>query len=159
MARCANLPEALVTPPHARLLPLTDTRTLELTTRPEEVARGRRWATDEAARLGASEETIFTVELLASEVLTNAVRYGTEHGAVRMVVARVGDTLRLAVSDAGDDLPKRRNPGLHALGGRGLQILDRLASGWGTQSYPTGGKCVWLTVPLAADADERKAAA
>ena len=150
MTRCATLPRHPLTPPDVRLLPLVDTRVLELATRPEEVARGRRWATAEATRLGASPDAVATVELLASEVLTNAVRHGSDEGVVRLVVAAVEDGLRLAVSDPGDALPQRRSPEPDALGGRGLQLLDLLAESWGTQVYPTGGKCVWLTVATGA---------
>ncbi len=102
-----------------------------------------------AAALGdADPDLLFDAQLLVSELVTNAV----EHAASAPTLTLSVDPQRLRVEVADDDPtpPVRRDPLPGELGGRGLQLLDRLADRWG--SSPTaGGKCVWFELGRALD--------
>ena len=55
----------------------------------------------------------------------------------------VPTTIRVAVYDTDPRLPAHRVPDQERPGGRGLHLLDQLASRWGAE--PTdGGKVVWF---------------
>lgn len=81
------------------------------------------------------------VMLLVSELVTNAVRHQSATGDIEMAVAIAGRRLRVEVSDPGGGFSKpatAREPPPDALGGRGLLIVDRVASRWGvTPGQPT----------------------
>jgi PAS domain S-box-containing protein len=85
-----------------------------------------------------------TVELLVSELVTNAVRHGAGDIGLRLI--RAGSLL-CEVRDDGHDLPALRNADLTAEDGRGLQLVTALADRWGTQRTPTG-KVVWFEQAL-----------
>ncbi len=84
--------------------------------------------------------------LLTSELVTNAVKYGGEH-----IVLRLNDDperLRIEVHDDGPQAPRLGAGESHALGGRGLLLVESLAHEWGT-TRPEGqapGKSVWFTL-------------
>lgn len=120
---------------------------------PGSVGRARRWATETAVALGATADEASVVELLASEVVTNAVRHGSPEGDV--VVVRVlphAEGVLVAVHDDGSGAPVVRDPAPEETGGRGMQLVDMLATTWGVQPRSDGGKCVWFVVALAAAA-------
>jgi DNA-binding NarL/FixJ family response regulator len=87
------------------------------------------------------EGVLDTVVLLTSELVTNALLHGS--GAPQVVVQALPATLRVDVHDESTTWPRRRSP--DEGGGRGLHLLDSLASDWGVESRP-GGKAVWFTV-------------
>jgi two-component sensor histidine kinase len=83
-----------------------------------------------------------TVALLVSEVVTNAVR----HAATVVEVHAVYDgRLRVEVSDDGLGWPRVVHARPDASGGRGLLIVDELATRWGADSLERG-KRVWFEV-------------
>ena len=86
------------------------------------------------------------VKLLVSELVTNAVRHQHARGRIEMACALAGGRVRVEVSDPGGgfDKPPVKEPPPDALGGRGLLIVDRVASRWGvTRGQPTR---VWFEV-------------
>ncbi|MGH9165015.1 MAG: ATP-binding protein [Acidimicrobiales bacterium] len=85
------------------------------------------------------------VELLATEVATNAVRHaGT---AATVIVRYLGDRIRVEVGDGSGRLPQlRRMPDADQAGGRGLPLVDAISSSWGVEQTRTG-KRVWFEVP------------
>ena len=91
--------------------------------------------------------------LLVSEVTTNAVRHtasGAAGGTFRVSYELRDDRLRVEVYDAGArTAPQRRAHHLEALGGRGLELVDALASRWGTLGGPDG-RVVWFELDLGA---------
>ncbi|WP_329123818.1 ATP-binding protein [Streptomyces sp. NBC_01353] len=96
-------------------------------------------AEDDEAR-----ERVDDVLLLVSEVVTNACLHAG--GPEELVLRHRQDRLRVEVSDANPEHPRRRQPRAPSLpGGHGLMVLDRLAGNWGSEPRERG-KVVWLEV-------------
>ncbi|CAL9437116.1 hypothetical protein SUDANB6_02164 [Streptomyces sp. enrichment culture] len=108
---------------------------------PEETApgRARRLARRELARWGL-EELTDSVELLVSEVVTNAVRYASRPVTLRLLRT---DVLRCEVGDDVPQLPRLRQARATDEGGRGLYLVNRMARRWGATRLSTG-KVVWF---------------
>jgi PAS domain S-box-containing protein len=85
-------------------------------------------------------DLIDTVELLVSELVTNALRYGAGDIGLRLI--RAGSLL-CEVRDDGHELPTLRHAELTDENGRGLQLVAALSERWGTQRTRTG-KVVWF---------------
>jgi anti-sigma regulatory factor (Ser/Thr protein kinase) len=112
-----------------------------------QIRHARTWVVSEAAHAGAPDDIQRVVGLLASEVVTNAVKHGPAGGLVDVQVNRAGDRLRVSVRDEGPGRPVRLEPDPTALSGRGVLLIDRLAAAWDVE--PTGvGKTVWFEVSL-----------
>jgi anti-sigma regulatory factor (Ser/Thr protein kinase) len=104
--------------------------TLTLERDQEAPARARTMIRGLRSLLG--EERTEDATLLVSELVTNAVKYGT--GAIELrVEAPEGGPGRFTVSDAGseDAEPVMRESGGERGGGYGLQLVDRIADEWG----------------------------
>ncbi|MFG2871479.1 SpoIIE family protein phosphatase [Streptomyces sp. NPDC048338] len=110
---------------------------------PRSVGRARELA---RAQLTAwdLEPLVDTVELLVSELVTNALRYG--EGEIRLRLLR-DRTLVCEVWDAGLVQPRRRRARDTDEGGRGLQLVGLLSEAWGSRRTPRG-KTVWFELPL-----------
>ncbi len=87
--------------------------------------------------------------LCVSEVVTNAIRHART--PARMTVTRRRHHVRVEVIDASAALPELQPLDLRAASGRGLQIVDRLASRWGAD-HTAKGKVVWFELDLRATA-------
>jgi anti-sigma regulatory factor (Ser/Thr protein kinase) len=120
------------------------------------IERGRRFeprpVNVRAARefvAGALEEQGFegdpdVVLLLASELITNAVRHAATPFEITVDVNDGG--VRVAVIDGDVDHPPLvRHPGPEETNGRGLLLVDQLAEVWGSSRLPRG-KAVWFTL-------------
>jgi len=85
--------------------------------------------------------------LVTSELFTNAVLHGS--GSVDVYVTLSPTSLRIAVVDDGERTATMRPEPVPAtaLTGRGLGIVDALASDWGNASDPTGRTRVWAEMP------------
>lgn len=93
------------------------------------------WSVPPAARYDAL--------LVASEMVTNAVRYAKAPIELR---ARLdGPYLVVEVLDGAPEVPQRSEPDLLALGGRGLHIISALSESWGVRPH-AAGKSVWCTL-------------
>ncbi|MGW2253963.1 SpoIIE family protein phosphatase [Kitasatospora sp. NPDC001660] len=109
------------------------------------VSRIRSACADQLTAWGL-EELSFTTELILSELITNAVRYGTLPIRVRML----RDTsLVCEVSDSSSTAPHLRYADATDEGGRGLFLVAQLAERWGTR-YTARGKVIWSEQPLTA---------
>ncbi|MFD4318850.1 SpoIIE family protein phosphatase [Streptomyces sp. NPDC058548] len=108
---------------------------------PEDAApgRARRLARRALARWDL-EELTDSVELLISEVVTNAVRYAERPVTLRLLRT---DVLRCEVGDDSPQLPRQRRARDTDEGGRGLFLVNRLARRWGATRL-SGGKVVWF---------------
>jgi serine phosphatase RsbU (regulator of sigma subunit)/anti-sigma regulatory factor (Ser/Thr protein kinase) len=104
----------------------------------EEVARARNLASLQLAGWGL-QESAFTTEIVVSELVTNAIRYGG--GPVQLRLIRQ-DTLICEVSDGSNTAPHLRRARMFDEGGRGLFIVAQLAERWGTRQR-SDGKTIW----------------
>jgi anti-sigma regulatory factor (Ser/Thr protein kinase) len=85
------------------------------------------------------------VLLLTSELVSNAVRHGT--GEIHCRLWTGPNVLRVEVSEAGSSLPEPVELEPEALSGRGLHIVDTLATRWGSAPDPSNQrKTVWFEV-------------
>ncbi|WP_251094784.1 SpoIIE family protein phosphatase [Streptomyces sp. Caat 7-52] len=105
--------------------------------RAREYARGRLQSWD-------LEPLVDTTELLVSELVTNALRYGEGDIRLRLLLDR---TLVCEVWDSGLVQPRRRRARDTDEGGRGLQLVGLLSAAWGSRRTPRG-KTVWFELPL-----------
>lgn len=91
------------------------------------------------------DEMAFTTELILSELVTNAIRYGSGPIRVRMLRDR---TLICEVFDGSSTSPHLRYAATTDEGGRGLFLVAQLAERWGTRYIPAG-KVIWAEQSLA----------
>jgi len=90
------------------------------------------------------EPTVDTVELLTSEIVTNAILHG--RAGPRLMV-EVGDgVVRVRVHDMSPEVPVRKVTCPDDVSGRGVMIVERLSSAWGVEPVRGGGKQVWFEV-------------
>ena len=93
--------------------------------------------------LPLSDQTLETIELLAGEVIANAVLY-TE-APCEVSVTSADERLRVEVTDMNASLPRAVEAGPNDESGRGLQLVNALADAWGTrQELP--GKTMWFEI-------------
>ncbi|MDH6143687.1 serine phosphatase RsbU (regulator of sigma subunit)/anti-sigma regulatory factor (Ser/Thr protein kinase) [Kitasatospora sp. GP30] len=109
------------------------------------VSRVRNECVEQLAAWGLDDLT-FTAELILSELITNAIRYGAAPVRVRMLRDR---SLVCEVSDGSSTAPHLRYAATTDEGGRGLFLVAQLAERWGTR-YPARGKVIWAEQPLTA---------
>jgi anti-sigma regulatory factor (Ser/Thr protein kinase) len=87
-------------------------------------------------------ERVADATLLVSELVTNAVKYGPEEEAIRLIVGSGDGRTRFTVHDLGlGPLPEMRPQNDPAPGGHGLRLVDALANRWGVER---GSTRVWF---------------
>ncbi|MEV5408573.1 ATP-binding protein [Thermopolyspora sp. NPDC052614] len=119
--------------------------TLDLPGAEESVARGRAWL---RGRLGNDHPALDDVLLLASELLTNAVRHSDSRhgGTVTLVAAAMPGVIHIVVIDDGAaNVPHIGGEEEDGEGGRGLFLVDLLARSWGIYD-DSAGRAVWFEV-------------
>ncbi|WP_406093581.1 ATP-binding protein [Streptomyces sp. NBC_01013] len=110
------------------------------------------------ARLLAAEQLrswglpLEDASLVVAELAANAALHGYVPGRdFRVLLTVDGDTLRIEVADArGDQLPRVRTRTEAAGSGRGLLLVEALATRWGVVRGPFPRKTVWAEIALAA---------
>ncbi|MFF0447362.1 SpoIIE family protein phosphatase [Streptomyces sp. NPDC004609] len=113
---------------------------------PAAVAGARTHATDQLTTWGL-DEFAFTTELVVSELVTNAIRYGGPPIQLRLIHDRA---LICEVSDASYTTPHLRRARVLDEGGRGLLLVAQLTQRWGTR-YTQSGKTIWADISLSED--------
>ncbi len=106
---------------------------------PGDVPATRRTVAQYARRVGLSEEQVEVLELAASELATNSIRYGGGSGTLAMWLEP--DAVVIEFTDAGhltDPLTGRLTPPLEAPGGRGLYLVNQLCDLVQVRSSPRG---------------------
>ncbi|MFE3323614.1 SpoIIE family protein phosphatase [Streptomyces sp. NPDC059176] len=86
----------------------------------------------------------FGTELILSELLTNAIRYGSQPITVRLLHDQ---GLTCEVADGSSTSPHLRYAATTDEGGRGLFLVAQMSERWGTR-YTTDGKIIWAEQPL-----------
>ncbi|MFJ1997517.1 SpoIIE family protein phosphatase [Streptomyces asiaticus] len=112
--------------------------TWELPDDPAVVARARREAAERLAAWGF-EESAFTMEVVVSELVTNAIRHATPPIRLRLIHDRA---LICEVSDGSATAPHPRRARAFDESGRGLLLVAQLTESWGTRQTATG-KTIW----------------
>jgi anti-sigma regulatory factor (Ser/Thr protein kinase) len=134
--------------------PSAVTEHLKLDPVPASVGVARRFVRDLLD--GADEDTLDTVLLLASELVTNAILHA--HTPVELGVCVDGDRALVCVADRmpGSEPLTPRDHSRDRPGGRGLALVADLSDDWGTTVF-TGGKTVWFTMLMSTPADRMAA--
>jgi anti-sigma regulatory factor (Ser/Thr protein kinase) len=97
------------------------------------------------------DETRDVVELLTSELVTNAVRHGASDSKESILLTALcgEETVRVEVCDEGPGFEPAPDPrGMLEPGGNGLLLVDALASRWGVIAGDPS--CVWFETEYAA---------
>ncbi|MEG8274802.1 SpoIIE family protein phosphatase [Streptomyces sp. AHA2] len=121
-------------------------RTWQLPPEPAAVARARKMAGEQLAEWGLLEAE-FATELIVSELVTNALRYGGAPIELRLIRDA---SLICEVSDGSSTAPHLRRARVFDEGGRGLLLVAQLAERWGSRQTATG-KTIWAEQALSAD--------
>ncbi|MEV7990465.1 SpoIIE family protein phosphatase [Streptomyces sp. NPDC086077] len=111
----------------------------DLPSDPATVARARSLVTRQLTAWDMSEAS-FVTELIVSELVTNAIRYGKPPVTLRLIRSHV---LTCEVSDGSSTSPRLRHARTTDEGGRGLLLVARSSDRWGTR-YTEEGKIVWV---------------
>jgi serine phosphatase RsbU (regulator of sigma subunit)/PAS domain-containing protein/anti-sigma regulatory factor (Ser/Thr protein kinase) len=90
------------------------------------------------------DELGFATELVLSELVTNAIRYGCGPIRVRLIRDR---TLICEVTDGSSTSPHLRYAATTDEGGRGLFLVSQMTERWGTR-YTAQGKVIWAEQAL-----------
>ncbi|CAM5646959.1 SpoIIE family protein phosphatase [Streptomyces atroolivaceus] len=150
---CDNVMDALVPeqPNDDVALLLARTRRLDaghyaswdLAADPAVVSYARKRAAAQLTAWGL-DDAVFTTELVVSELVTNAIRYGGEPIRLRLI----RDTALICeVFDGSSTAPHLRRARIFDEGGRGLLLVASLTERWGTR-YTGTGKTIWAEQPL-----------
>jgi anti-sigma regulatory factor (Ser/Thr protein kinase) len=105
-------------------------------------AAARRFVRAALESVEADPVVIETTELLTDELVTNAIVHA--HCKSYLFVRAVRGVVRVEVTDPDERLPSMATPDTDAVGGRGLAIVNGLASAWGIERATAGGKTVWF---------------
>jgi anti-sigma regulatory factor (Ser/Thr protein kinase) len=110
------------------------------------VAAARRFISECVEQLGL--RSIPEIQLIVSELATNAVLHAEAHFDI--TVEKVDEKrARVEVRDFGDGAPQLGVPRPYSEDGRGLQVVDRVATQWGIEEHPEGrGKSIWFIVDV-----------
>ncbi|MEU3447498.1 SpoIIE family protein phosphatase [Streptomyces thermolilacinus] len=117
--------------------------TMDLPSDPAAVSGARRFASDVLAAWEL-QDLSFTTELVVSELVTNAIRYGKSPVRLRLILQ---STLTCEVSDASSTAPHLRRARIYDEGGRGLLLVAQCAERWGTR-HGREGKVIWAEQAL-----------
>jgi anti-sigma regulatory factor (Ser/Thr protein kinase) len=116
--------------------------------RPEHIGAARRFVAAALAAWPAAQEAAV---LLVSEVVTNAILHsasGDQGGSVEVRYALDGHEVYVEVLDAGGAAhPTRYAEHPEGVSGRGLALVEALASSWGVHDQQAG-RVVWFRLPL-----------
>ncbi|AQS71232.1 SpoIIE family protein phosphatase [Streptomyces pactum] len=129
-----------------RALGTDQIRTWDVHPDPAHVAAIRRSVTEQLTAWGL-DETAFVTELVVSELVTNAIRYGEPPIQLRLIR---DSALICEVSDGSPTSPHLRRAHAYDEGGRGLLLVAQLTQRWGSRQTGTG-KTIWAEQPLPAD--------
>ena len=112
---------------------------------PDAVQHGRTQLSSKRHQWGLSRSTVEAAQLVLSELVTNALRYGEPPLHVRLRVST--NALYLEVADTSPYRPRRRVAGSTDENGRGLLLVTAYARRWGVRPRSTG-KVVWAELEL-----------
>jgi anti-sigma regulatory factor (Ser/Thr protein kinase) len=117
---------------------------------PVQAGRAREWARKALPGWGLDEHADL-VEMIVSELVTNAIRHG--HGPIGIRLSYTDGDLWIEVTDHGAGWPRLRYPSIDDTSGRGLALIDALTElsdgTWGVIRHTRGpGKTVYAAMHL-----------
>jgi anti-sigma regulatory factor (Ser/Thr protein kinase) len=123
------------------------TASVGLPPRLEAAALGRRFVRMVLAEWGFEADSAYTVQLVTTELVSNAVRHAAADEELELSLVLEGDRVTVGLSD-GSAIPPVVAALTHdAESGRGMSIITEVAAAWGTAERPTG-KQVWARLEL-----------
>ncbi|PKT74635.1 PAS sensor protein [Streptomyces populi] len=125
-------------------LAASDVATWDIPADPALVAPIRKQVSGQLEVWGLTAAT-FTAELVVSELVTNAIRYGEP--PIRLRLIHGSETLICEVSDSSPTAPHLRRAKTFDEGGRGLLLVAQLTQRWGSRHTPEG-KTIWAELTL-----------
>jgi anti-sigma regulatory factor (Ser/Thr protein kinase) len=140
--RASSLAEMIPSWPHQTCL--------ELAALPSAVTCARAHVRAVVVEWGRLAHLADTAELVASEIVTNAIQASgqlkiIDPPVVRVTVNADRDSVLIRVWDGSDARPVRQQAGPSDDSGRGLTIIDALSTDWGTYREQDG-KVVWALI-------------
>ncbi|MFJ1608558.1 SpoIIE family protein phosphatase [Streptomyces sp. NPDC088253] len=121
-----------------RAVPAADTAHWEIPADPAAVSKAREWIARQLAMWGL-DDLLFTTQLIVSELVTNAIRYGRPPMDLRLIRHHV---LVCEVTDSSSTQPRLRRARTTDEGGRGLFLVSQLGGRWGCR-HGQNGKTIW----------------
>ncbi|WP_225830230.1 SpoIIE family protein phosphatase [Streptomyces sp. NK08204] len=131
-------------------LPASQVATWDVPADPALVAPIRKQVVGQLDAWGLTEAA-FTTELVVSELVTNAIRYGSH--PIRLRLIHDAATLTCEVSDSSHTAPHLRRAKTFDEGGRGLLLVAQLTQRWGTR-HIAEGKTIWAELALFDEASQ-----
>ncbi|MEU7093342.1 MULTISPECIES: ATP-binding protein [Kitasatospora] len=130
--------------------PVLRTWETALTEHSTSVRTARRLIREQLTSWGWTGDPVDDLELIASELVTNAVVHACQgHGEIRLQLQEFDGDCRLEVWDPRGDLGVHRpHPRRFGEGGRGVELVRRLAFDFGVIARRGAGKRVWARVLL-----------
>jgi anti-sigma regulatory factor (Ser/Thr protein kinase) len=121
---------------------------------PESVQAAREF-TSVTLRDWQLDDLVEEAVIVASELVTNAIRHGTrctiptaDEATVALAWQRQADRIVCVVTDSSDLPPVLEDADLTAESGRGLQVVHALTAAWGWAMLGACQKAVWATFLL-----------
>ncbi|MBG0853876.1 SpoIIE family protein phosphatase [Streptomyces spinoverrucosus] len=126
-----------------RAVPGEDTAHWQIPADPAAVSEAREWTTRQLTTWGL-DDLLFTTQLIVSELVTNAIRYGRPPAELRLIRHGV---LVCEVTDSSSTQPRLRRARTTDEGGRGLFLVAQLADRWGCR-HGQNHKTIWSEQPI-----------
>ncbi|WP_432197474.1 SpoIIE family protein phosphatase [Streptomyces sp. bgisy027] len=126
-----------------RATPAENIASWEFPADPAVVTKAREAATRQLTAWGL-DDLVLTTELIVSELVTNAIRYGGAPLGLRLIHE---DILVCEVTDPSNTQPRLRRALTTDEGGRGLFLVAQLTTRWGSR-YGQHGKTIWTEQPI-----------
>ncbi len=130
-----------------RGLPSSQVATWDIPADPALVSPIRKQVVTQLGRWELSD-VAFIAELVVSELVTNAIRYGSR--PIRLRLIHDATTLICEVSDTSHTAPHLRRAKTWDEGGRGLLLVAQLTQRWGSR-HTAEGKTIWSEISLVDD--------
>jgi anti-sigma regulatory factor (Ser/Thr protein kinase) len=124
--------------------------TLELAPALRAPRTARAFVTETLIPWGARAEDVEAVQLVVSELVTNAVLHASESPTITLELLMADDAVRVVVTDRSPAEPRRmgRPVPWSAESGRGVALVDAFADTVRTETHRRGGKTVWCDVRI-----------
>ncbi|MGI4894392.1 MAG: ATP-binding protein [Janthinobacterium lividum] len=105
------------------------------------VRDARAFVRDQCGAAGVEEDLCDNAVLMVSELVTNAVEHA--RSPVQLALRVTASTVHVEVRDTNASLPAIQEAGPGAVHGRGMAIVDALATDWGVRPI-VRGKIIWF---------------